>query len=279
VQHLAVAAVKFWKRYANAGRNRQRKHQYLRECIIAAIRDEFWELGEKLPPEADLARVTPFSLGTVQKAFRDLAAAGFVERRQGAGTFVAYRPKSVEQPWNFRFRGDGPDEFLPVFPRLDRVSRRPGDGPWLLYLDGGESKLVQIDRVVDIGHEFLLFSQFFIDARVYDEAVSGGRKLEGVDFRRELGLAITSFSNDVRADVFPAAICAKIKVPAGTVGTILDVRASAADRRQRYFQRAFIPPSRRWLHLAQFDPNTISRLDPAPASEARRAAAAQTARE
>jgi len=91
---------------------------------------------------------------------------------------------------------------------------------------------------------------------------AGGRTLEGVDFRRELNLAINNIAYDLRAGEFPAAICRKIGVAAKTSGTILDIRAASSNQRQRYFQRAFIPPCARWLHLAQFDPNLLSRIPP-----------------
>jgi hypothetical protein len=42
-------------------------------------------------------------------------------------------------------------------------------------------------------------------------------------------------------------------VPAKTFGTILDIRATASNH---------IPPCARWLHLAEFDPNTVSRIAP-----------------
>ncbi len=265
-QH-SVGAVKFWNRYQGSGNPLIWKHQYLRECIAAAIRDEFWEPGEKLPAEADLAGVTPFSLGTVQKAFRDLVTQGLVERRQGAGTFVVHRPKAVNAPWHYRFSGDTRGEFLPIFPRIDRISHRVGEGPWQDYLDHTEGNLVQIDRIINIGNEFELFSQFFIDIRTYEAACAGGRTLDGVDFRRELGLTITGIAYELQAGEFPAAICAKIGVAKKTGGTILDIRATASSPRHRYFQRAFIPPSKRWLHVAEFDPNTIGRFGLAPRSD------------
>ena len=256
------------EKYQHSGNKLAWKHQYLRECIVAAIRDEFWEPGEKLPAEADLASVTPFSLGTIQKAFRDLVAQGFVERRQGAGTFVMHRPKSVDSPWHYRFSGDTRGEFLPIFPRIDRISHKVGNGPWNFYLDHAAGNLVQIDRIINIGKEFELFSQFFVDARTYEAASAGGRTLEGIDFRRELGLTITGIAYELQAGEFPPAICTKIGVAKKTCGTILDIRATARNQRHRYFQRAFIPPSSRWLHVAEFDPNTIGWFGLAPRAEA-----------
>ena len=120
----------------------------------------------------------------------------------------------------------------------------------------------QIDRIIDIGNEFLLFSQFFIDPRTCDAVSAGGREIDGVDFRRELNLTINGIAYDMRAGEFPAPICRKIGMPARTFGTILDIRAAASNQRQRYFQRAFIPPCARWPHVAEFDPNTVSRIAP-----------------
>ncbi len=48
--------------------------------------------GEKLPPEAAVARANHVSLITARKAIDALAAEGIVEKKQGKGTFVA-RPR------------------------------------------------------------------------------------------------------------------------------------------------------------------------------------------
>ena len=65
------------------------RYAQLRETLLAAIDDGHWEPGSRIPNEAALASMTPYSLGTVQKAMRDLAQRGVIVLRRGEGTFVA----------------------------------------------------------------------------------------------------------------------------------------------------------------------------------------------
>ena len=64
----------------------------LADSAVAAIREEIlkrrWTVGEKLPNEATLSAMLSVSRGTVREAVRVLAAQGFLETRQGSGTYV-----------------------------------------------------------------------------------------------------------------------------------------------------------------------------------------------
>src|SRR5262249_60060784 len=44
------------------------KYAALRQAILAAIDQGFWQRGTKLPSETEFVAATPFSLGTVQRA-------------------------------------------------------------------------------------------------------------------------------------------------------------------------------------------------------------------
>ncbi|QFY62157.1 FadR family transcriptional regulator [Rhizobium grahamii] len=59
---------------------------------IAAIRSEIvakrWDIGEKLPNEATLSAMLSVSRGTIREAVRVLVSQGFLETRQGSGTYV-----------------------------------------------------------------------------------------------------------------------------------------------------------------------------------------------
>ena len=70
------------------------KYARLAASILGAIKTGRCPPVKKLPTEQELARVTPYSLGTVQRAMRTLVASVFVVRRQGAGGFVAVPKKS-----------------------------------------------------------------------------------------------------------------------------------------------------------------------------------------
>jgi DNA-binding FadR family transcriptional regulator len=64
----------------------------LAEVAICNIRAEIiarrWQVGERIPNEATLADMLGVSRGTVREAVRVLVAQGFLETRQGSGTYV-----------------------------------------------------------------------------------------------------------------------------------------------------------------------------------------------
>lgn len=64
----------------------------LADTAAEAIRSELfnrrWSVGEKLPNEATLSSVLGVSRGTVREAVRVLVSQGYLETRQGSGTYV-----------------------------------------------------------------------------------------------------------------------------------------------------------------------------------------------
>ncbi len=66
------------------------------------IQEGSWALGERLPGEMELARLLGVGRSTVREAVRTLVAAGQLEARHGAGTFVASR-ESVSE-WDLSLR-------------------------------------------------------------------------------------------------------------------------------------------------------------------------------
>ena len=59
---------------------------------LRRIRDKEWKQGELIPHEAALAEEFGCARATVNRALRELAEAGFLERRRKAGTRVALNP-------------------------------------------------------------------------------------------------------------------------------------------------------------------------------------------
>lgn len=66
--------------------------QTIQNEALRRIRDREWKPGEMIPHEADLAEELGCARATVNRALRELAAAGFLERRRKAGTRVALNP-------------------------------------------------------------------------------------------------------------------------------------------------------------------------------------------
>lgn len=75
----------------------QLRRAVLAEQAVAELQKQLaageWAVGERLPAEQQLAEQLGVGRSTVREALRALANAGWVESRQGAGTFVlAHRP-------------------------------------------------------------------------------------------------------------------------------------------------------------------------------------------
>lgn len=66
--------------------------QGLRAEALRRIRAGIWPPGARIPDEAELAREFDCARATVNRALRDLAEAGWLERRRKGGTRVAETP-------------------------------------------------------------------------------------------------------------------------------------------------------------------------------------------
>ena len=66
--------------------------QVIRDTVLQRIRRHDWPQGSLIPNEAELAREFGCARSTVNRALRELAATGILERRRKAGTRVAATP-------------------------------------------------------------------------------------------------------------------------------------------------------------------------------------------
>jgi GntR family transcriptional regulator len=231
------------------------KYAQLRETLLAAIQEGYWKPGAKLPAEQELVRSTPFSLGTVQRALRELAEEGVVVRLQGSGTYVAENRKPMDAPWHCRFVADDGTSFLPVYPKVLARRRVPESGPWSAYLEQNGDNVICIERVMNINDEFLVFSRFYLDAGRFGSMLTRPMaELDGANFKvilsREFGLPVTHLEQALKTASFPDAICRSIRVEKGTVGTVLEIAASTGRSRHVYFQEMFVPPNPRRLMVS-----------------------------
>ncbi len=63
-------------------------HAQVYEQIKALLLEGHWKVGEKIPSEAELCRMTGVSRVSVRTALKSLIAQGFLVSKQGEGTFV-----------------------------------------------------------------------------------------------------------------------------------------------------------------------------------------------
>lgn len=230
------------------------KYVSLRDAFVEAIATGQIQSGDKVPNERDLAAVLPMSLGTIQRAMRDLAHIGAIDRSPGRGSFVKGGQEKGEMahPFHCRFMADDGQSYLPVYPELLGRNLRPRPGHWQTALRS--ANVVEIARRIRIADEFYVHTDFYVDAErvpVFGEIAL--QELAHSNFKdvifKACGQAVTTVDLMMRQEAPPARICKELQVPAGTVCTGIRAIGHFASAEPVYYQHIYIPPSARELHI------------------------------
>lgn len=243
------------QRFARPGTPGVAKYAQLRETLTAAIRAGHWKPGNQLPPERELARVTRFSLGTVQRALRDLASEGVLVRTHGSGTYVAEGRNVIDSPLHLRFLGrEGEPTFLPLFPKVLSRKRIQERGAWSEWLRQSGADIVRVDRCISVNGEFDVFNRFYFNAHTFPRmAAAPVSRIDGANLKEMLAGEVNMPVTDIRQRVallkLPDEACSATGVKPGTRGMLLE-SATQAGREPIYFVESFIPPNERRLEMS-----------------------------
>lgn len=229
------------------------KYAQLRDTLVAAIHAGRWKAGDKLPAEAELARHLPYSLGTVQRAYRALVEQGLVRRSQGSGTFIEEGRQPLDAPFHLRFAGDD-GRFLPLYPKIVARTKVRGAGPWVDFL-GEDADILRIDRRISVGDEFDVFTRLYLDARAVPAAATMAfSALDKVHWKRFLSetlhAPVANVRQTVRLDAFASTVARALGLKGGTRSLVLESAGSSARGEPVYFIESFIPPGARALDVS-----------------------------
>lgn len=234
------------------------KYVILREAMIAAIEDGYWKIGARLPTEVELTRLTPYSLGTVQRAIQCLVADGFVTRRQGSGTFVATGQRRIGGPWLFRFLERDGKQFAPMFTKVLARRKIKGSGAWLRWLVREESskRVLEIDRLITAAGEFTAFNRCYLDPERFPVfSTVPVRELDGANFagiiQETYNLPITHIAHTIESAPFPEVARQALRLPRRSHGLVVEIAASAGRNRPVSYQQLFIPPGTGKLFISE----------------------------
>jgi GntR family transcriptional regulator len=70
-------------------------YQAIRESLIDFIKENKYEIGDKIPSEDELARLLHVSRVTLREAIRQLREEGFLYSRRGSGTFLSGNVREI----------------------------------------------------------------------------------------------------------------------------------------------------------------------------------------
>ncbi len=221
------------------------KHRQLTEVILAMIEAGYLNPGDRFPTESVLTNSLPFSLGTVQKAMRNLSELGVINRRAGRGTIISERTGEIFDLWQFRFVDEGRNSVFPVFSSVTKLDRVGTKGPWSDFLDDGDS-YVRIEREIDVDHRFKLLSFFYLSDRKFGSIVDlDPADLEGVHLhaviRKEYGVSTVRTTNRVVCSAIPDAICLRLGLPSAARGLNCQILGFADGDQPLSFQQIYVP--------------------------------------
>ncbi len=227
-------------------------HAQLRFAILQCIHGGHWMAGDRLPPETELAAATGLSMGTVQRALRDLTKEGVIRRRQGSGSFVASAPHRIDDVAHCRFLDRDGSTVLPVFSHVLGRRAAPRAGPLRAHF-GQDASVVRLDRVLNVNDEFDVYSRFFFDGERFRWLASRPLgELAGTNFKLLLGQEAQvppgGVSQTMRLVQAPADVARHIGLSEGSWVAQADiVRHIAGGTGALYYQQMFIPPTSREL--------------------------------
>lgn len=236
----------FFPTYRPRGLKGAPKYVVLREALVAAIGDGYWKSGERFPTELELTRMTPYSLGTVQRAIQLLVAEGFVTRKHRSGSFVAPGYRRIGGPWLFRFLAEDGTTFLPIFTKVTGRRKVAARGPWLEWLAQGVpgKPLLCIDRQIRVERRLVAFNQVYLDPAVYPFIGAAPiRALHGANIAHlieEAGrLPVSRIAHTARCGPLPDAACEALGLPRGRFGMTVEIGAGAGNSRPVSYQQIF----------------------------------------
>jgi GntR family transcriptional regulator len=235
------------------------KYQRLADTLVEAIKRGLWKPGERLPAEDELTGMTPFSLGTVQRALRDLSDQGLLVRQHGLGSFVAEPKRPLQHAWHCRFLDDDGVTVLPVYSKVIQRKAVKERGPWNTHLGSAPGEVMRLDRVVNINEEFNVYNRFYGDRsvlkRMWDMPAD---RLEGVNFQQLIGrhfqLPITEIKHLVSLGRFDPEAAEHCGVKPGTACVHLRAIAHAGRDLCVYYQEFYIPQTARPLEIPEHTP-------------------------
>ena len=218
----------------------QTKVDRIKSSLMSDIANGRLRPGDRVQSERELTRELGVSLGTVQRALRELADQGIVKREHGRGTFVSNVNAAVGVEF-LRFRDENGEE-LPLYVQVLGKRRIVRDGPWTAFFGAGDD-LVRIDRWFNVGGSFDLFNEFYLKSEDFAllRQISPGSVQSNLRelLVQRLALSALRVEQSIRFEPLPRRIAKHLDHPIEQPGVIMELRAIADEGRPLFYQRSF----------------------------------------
>ena len=249
--------------FVNSLRTRQSKHIRVRHAILDAIVEGYLNNGDQIPPEQELCAALSVSLGTVQRALRELSFDGTLLRMHGRGTFVAEPALPKDEIWQFRFRNLGDDKLLPVSSVVIEETTVQGPGHWLDALGFDPEGYLKIVRIVSVSGGLHCYNELYFCltrfSALRDIAMA---QLKNVNIKtilaRQFNAPTLSITQCVRAAPIPSAAATPLGLAEGTIGMEVHVVGHSYGKESIFLQRIWYPVSDCYMDMTHEETISIT---------------------
>ncbi|MGY2492699.1 GntR family transcriptional regulator [Cupriavidus sp. CP313] len=213
------------------------------EAITREIEAGSLREGDRLPSEGELATLYQVSVGTVKQALSRLVHSGLIIREQGRGTFVASNKVAPADVRHLRFRDSDGNE-LPHYVHARSIKRLKRKGAWSDFLES--EGCVRIERVVNIGGRFDLYSEFWL--REEDFAQLGEPDRHSVErnlrelINQRLSLPTLRADQWIHFGPLPSAAARELGLEPESMGLVIELRGYTLRDRPLYYQCVYAGP-------------------------------------
>ena len=248
IDHKSAAIRRAFARHADA---RGPKYLALHAAIIDTVDEGGLLPGARLPAEDQLARELGISVGTVRQAMQALSDDGMLERRHGAGTFVADQALNMHDLWHFCFLNDDGDGYMPLRAKAVHIGPARDAGPWRDHMPDAPG-FVWVRRVIEVGDTFRLLSDFYFDGGRFGSLEKQPKSaFDRVVLRNLLielyGVRLARAPQHLRCAAIGAVDAKLLKVATGEPGMILETFGADTRGQPAYYQKVIIPGADRPL--------------------------------
>lgn len=198
------------------GRKSTPAYQRIQNALRQRIEGGNLKAGDMVASERELARIHKVSLMTARHALAGLEREGVVERRRGAGTFVAppriHFNKLMSYTEQMLARGLAPYSKVIAAKIIDDEDEIAGR----LNLPGG-SKLVKVERVRHTSDEPFALETCYLPAERFPGLVRDplGRSSLFATLERDYGVQLTYADEEVDATAADSRIAQFLQIPRG----------------------------------------------------------------
>jgi GntR family transcriptional regulator len=224
------------------------KHERLKRAFSESIKEGFWRAGTRLPTEAGLVEASPCSLGTVQRALRELAADGLIERRRGSGSVVADLDGKLSDPWHIRYVKNQvePTEYYTIHTKVLSRDLKMATGPWSKILDQNDTPIVKVDRIFTVASGKNIYAEFYALASRFPEFLELPLSdMDGLNFKQMIGKRYKSPTHKVHQTLrflpTPDHVAEACGTPNGGISPILNVVSYPLNGEPIYYQDFYLP--------------------------------------